>query len=95
MNLEDLPGSELIVPGLEDLRNGKTDTVGALLITIASTRLTQAGLDIPKHNLLSEPELRLYSRLEQEREDAYPYYNALLDRLISFCNALELFKAKA
>ena len=83
------------MPGLEDLQNGKTDTVGALLITIASTRLTNAGLAFPKHNLLPDPELRLYSRLEHEREDAYPYYNALLDRLTSFCNALELTTASA
>ena len=32
----------------------------------------------------------LYARLQDERDDAYPYYNALLNRLNSFCNALEL-----
>ena len=35
MNLEELPGAELILPGLDDLRQGRTNTVGALLIAIA------------------------------------------------------------
>lgn len=90
MNLNELPGSELILPGLNDLRNGKANTIGALLISIASIRLTEAGLDIPTDCLSPEPELTLYARLESERNDPYPYYNALLDSLNSFCNALEL-----
>lgn len=90
MNLNELPGAELILPGLNDLCNGESDTVGALLVAIASTRLTQAGLNVPKDNLVPEPELTLYARLQREQSDAYPYYNALLDSLNSFCNALEL-----
>ena len=90
MTLNELPGAELILAGLDDLHNGETKTVGALLVTIASTRLTAAGLDIPKDRLVSEPELTLYACLQDERDDAYPYYNALLDSLNSFCNALEL-----
>jgi hypothetical protein len=90
MNLDELPGAELILPGLDDLQKGETNTVGALLVTIASTRLTEAGLNVPKDHLVSEPELTLYARLQAERDDAYPYYNALLNSLNSFCNALEL-----
>lgn len=90
MILNDLPGAEFILPGLDDLRSGKMNTVGALLITIASTRLTAAGLDFPKNRLISEPEIALYAYLQNERDDAYVYYNALLNRLDSFCNALEL-----
>ncbi len=90
MNLEELPGAELILPGIDDLHNGKTNTVGALLIAIAATRLTKAGLDFPRNHLAKEPELTLYARLQEERDDAYPYYNALLRNLNSFCNALEL-----
>jgi hypothetical protein len=95
VNLNGLPGSELILPGLDDLRNGKTNTVGALLVAIAATRLTEAGLDIPKNHLSPEPELTLYGYLQDERDDAYPYYNALLNRLKSFCNALELGDGQA
>ncbi|MGI0479914.1 hypothetical protein ACN4EE_03905 [Geminocystis sp. CENA526] len=90
MNLNELPGAEVILPGLRDINRGKSNTIGALLVAIAATRLTEAGLDIPKSNLASEPELTLYTYLRDNREDAYPYYNALLDRLNSFCNALEI-----
>ena len=88
MNLNELPGSEIILPGLSDLHSGESSTIGALLVAIAATRLTKAGLNIPKDHL--EPELTLYARLQDEQDDAYPYYNALLNRLNSFCNALEL-----
>ena len=90
MNLNELPGSEIILPGLSDLHSGESNTIGALLIAIASTRLSEAGLDIPKDHLAPEPELTLYANLQDKREDAYSYYNALLNQLNSFCNALEL-----
>ena len=90
VSLENFPGAELILPGVEDLQNGKGDSIGALLIAIASTRLSTAGLEFPTDNLLPEPELTLYDRLQHERDDAYAYYNALLNSLNSFCHALEL-----
>ncbi len=90
MDLNELPGSELILPGLEDLQQGKNDTIGSLLISIASIRLTAAGLDIPQQSLAPDPELALYAYLQRDREDPYAYYNALLNSLNSFCNALEL-----
>ncbi len=90
MNLNELPGSDLILSGIDDLHNGETNTVGSLLVAIAATRLTEAGLNIPKGCLAPEPELTLYDLLLLERDDAYSYYNALLSSLNSFCNALEL-----
>ncbi len=90
MELNELPGSELILPGLEDLRHGRNQTIGALLIAIASIRLAEAGLEIPNQRLASEPELALYAHLQTDRDDAYAYYNALLNSLNSFCAALEL-----
>jgi hypothetical protein len=90
MELSELPGSELILPGLEDLYHGRNNTIGSLLISIASIRLTAAGLDIPQVSLLSEPELALYNHLQIDRDDAYSYYNALLNSINSFCAALEL-----
>ena len=95
MKLQELPGAELVLPGLEDLQNGNSETVGALLIAIASTRLTEAGLNFSTSQLISEPELALYDHLQNQRDDAYPYYNALLSSLNSFCNALELANAAA
>ncbi|MGB3612381.1 MAG: hypothetical protein WBA10_01215 [Elainellaceae cyanobacterium] len=88
-----MPGAEFILLGLEDLHNGNFETIGALLIAIASTRLTEAGLNFSISHPISEPELTLHNRLQKERDDAYPYYNALLSSLNSFCNALELAKA--
>jgi hypothetical protein len=93
VELSELPESELILSGLEDLRHGRNDTIGALLIAIASIRLAAAGLEIPSQPLALEPELALYAQLQTDREDAYAYYNALLKSLNSFCTALEL-KAK-
>jgi hypothetical protein len=90
MSLDELPGAELILPGLNDLYKGEAYTVGSLLVAIAATRLTEAGLDVPEEHLALEPELTLYARLQNEQDDAYLYYNALLSRLNSFCNALEL-----
>lgn len=99
MSLHELPGAEFILPGLDDLHRGETNTIGSLLVTvclqqrfaIAATRCdSEAGLNVPIDHLVSEPELTLYARLQDERDDAYPYYNALLNSLNSFCNALEL-----
>jgi hypothetical protein len=88
VNLSELPGADLILPGVNDLQNGETRTIGALLVAIASTRLLETGLDFPRDHL--EPELMLYDRLQAEQDDAYPYYNALLNSLGIFCDALEL-----
>jgi hypothetical protein len=90
MELNELPGSELILPGLEDLAHGRNKTIGSLLISIASIRLTAAGLDIPHVPLVSEPELVLYEYLQPDQDDPYAYYNALLNSLNSFCAALEM-----
>ena len=95
MTLNELPGADLILPGIDDIKDGEIHTVGALLIAIARTRLFTAGLDIPNVPLASDPELTLYAHLEDERSDAYPYYNALLNSLNSFCSALELNNKKA
>lgn len=64
MSLNNLPGTEIILSGLNDLRRGESRTIGALLIAIATKRLTEAGLDIPKDSLALEPELTLYSRFD-------------------------------
>jgi hypothetical protein len=95
MDLNELPGAEFILPGLEDLQNGQSQTIGALLIAIAATRLSHAGLNVPREHLAKEPEFALYDRLQKEQEDPYAYYNSLLKRLDSFCNALESLTPQA
>jgi hypothetical protein len=53
MNLNDLPGAELILPGLNDVRHGKMNAVGSLLllVAIAPGLLAKAGLDVPNDRL--------------------------------------------
>jgi hypothetical protein len=67
MEVNELPGSELILPGLEDLDLGRNNMIGSLLISIASIRLTAAGLDIPQVSLVSESELALYNQSSSDR----------------------------
>jgi hypothetical protein len=89
-DLDDLPGADLVGRGLEDLARG-AHSREALLVAAAATRLREAGLPVPPpDHLPPEPELLLYRRLRQERPaDAYAFYNALLEQLISFASALE------
>ena len=83
MNLEDLPGGDLIRRGLEDLARGH-ESVEALLVAIGAPRLRRSGIEVPPHSL-GNPEHRLYLRLAQEDSDsAHSRYNALIRRLVSF-----------
>ena len=85
--MRDLPGADLVASGLGDLGRGEA-TVEALLVSIGSSRLRAAGLDVPEP--FSEPELALYDRLREEHgDDAHGRYNALVRRLVSFQRAAE------
>lgn len=87
MDLEALPGGDLVQKGLVDLDHGDV-TVEALLVSIAAPRLKAGGLEIPRP--LDEPEHRLYAMLAESGTDsAHSRYNALLRRLTSFESALE------
>jgi hypothetical protein len=87
-DLTGLPGAELVGPGLRDLAAGR-ETVPALLVAIAATRLRRLGLPVAEH-AFDEAELRLYRALRREQPDgAYERYNALRRRLVSFARALE------
>jgi hypothetical protein len=82
-----LPGNDLIVAGLEDLRNQR-HTVEALLVAIGAPRLRSLGLELPD-NLPTTPEHRLYDLLSAtEPDSAHSRYNALIRRLVSFERAL-------
>lgn len=89
-NLDDeltaLPGGELVVRGLGDLRRGE-HTVAALLVSIGSPRLRSLGLSVP--DPVPEPEDALYALLaESEPDAAHGRYNALVRTLVSFERAL-------
>lgn len=85
---DDLPGAELVLPGIEDLRRG-IESVPALLVAIGRPRLLALDFDVPAHRF-NGPEHRLYSLLAAGYGDeAHARYNALLRRLVSFERAAE------
>jgi hypothetical protein len=89
LELVDLPGGDLIAQGLADLRQGQRQTIGALLIAIAASRLRNNGLPVPRA-LAPEPELTLYGLLiDTYPDDPYGRYKALQRSLQSFCDALD------
>jgi hypothetical protein len=82
-----VPGAELVLPGLRDLREGRESTE-ALLVAIGATRLRALGFEVPAGP--SDPEHRLYDHLVQrEGFNAHSAYNALVRRLVSFERAME------
>ncbi len=87
MEIERLPGGDLVARGLRDLER-RRETVEALLVSIAAPRLRDAGLSVL--HALPEAEHRLYERLARTDPDsAHSRYNALLRRLTSFESTLE------
>lgn len=87
MELEGLPGAELIRRGLADLEAGD-GTVEALLVSIGAPRLRRAG--VPVTHPLPDPEHALYELLRIDHgAAAHSRYNALVRRLVSFERALE------
>jgi hypothetical protein len=87
VELEHLPGGDLVERGLKDLEDSR-DSVEALLVSIAAGRLRGAGL--PVGRALPDPEHRLYEKLaEADPDSAHSRFNALLRRLTSFESALE------
>lgn len=87
MNVDSLPGHELVLKGIDDLARGLESDV-ALLVSIGAPRLREAGLEIPP--ALTDAEHRLYELLAAEDEDsAHARYNALVRRLVSFERAAD------
>lgn len=83
-----LPGEALVREGIADLESGRR-TIAALLVSVARTRLSRAGLLRRVEIARDEPELELYRLLRREGGDAYSRYNALIRELTSFGQALE------
>lgn len=87
MDLEYLPGGDLVAKGLQDLADSSV-SVEALLVSIAAPRLRSLG--VLGAAPLPDPEHRLYERLARDDPDsAHSRYNALLRRLTAFESALE------
>ena len=89
-----LPGADRVVAGIRDLADERV-TVEALLVLIATPRLTAAGIEVPRSIIdPADAGLALYRLLAKEHGDAAHYkYNALIQRLVSFECALEVEQA--
>ncbi len=86
--LRDLPGAELVLPGLRDAVDDK-ETVERLLVQIGAPRLRRAGLHVPPTQDPA-PELRLHRLLEAiDPRDVHARFNALIRRLVSFEDAID------
>jgi hypothetical protein len=87
VELQSLPGADLVEQGLADLAND-VESESALLVSIGAERLRRLGVDIP--STVASPEHRLYGLLQRQHGDeAHSRYNALIRRLVSFERAAE------
>ena len=87
-SLAALPGSDLVLAGLRDVRAG-TDSPEAWLVRIGADNLRARGLDVPHVSTTHSPEHQLYALLVQRHgRAAHSRYNALIRRLVSFERAL-------
>jgi hypothetical protein len=88
-DLDGLPGADLVVAGVADLRAGR-DTPDAALVRMAGPRLREIGIAVPQSVSDQPGSHRLYELLsESDPAGAYSRYNALLGRMASFASAAE------
>jgi CelD/BcsL family acetyltransferase involved in cellulose biosynthesis len=88
-SLDNLPGAEIVLPGIADLQAGRK-TVNASAVQSAAPRLRRAGLDVPSASEDVPAAHALYRQLSEELGDAaHSRYNAILSRVVSFAGAAE------
>lgn len=82
IDLESLPGADLVQSGVADLEAGR-ESAEALLVSIGAPRLRSLGIEPPSP--IESPEHKLYLLLARDKGDAaHSAYNALIRRLVSF-----------
>jgi hypothetical protein len=93
--LKTLPGAEVVLIGLGDLRSGR-DSVNASAVQSARSKLIRAGVPVPPVDRDEAPAAHLlYERLADEVGDgAHARYNALLARVDSFARAAEIARPR-
>jgi hypothetical protein len=88
-DLKSLPGAEIVLPGIADLEAGH-NSVNAIAVQCAATRLRGLGLNAPGVEGDTPAAHQLYLRLSDELGDAaHSRYNAILRRVASFAGAAE------
>ena len=91
-DLTRLPGAEIVLPGIEDLKAGR-ETINALAVRAAAAKLGVGDLvgDIDAEEPAAH---QLYLRLDKELGDsAHSRYNAILARVASFARAADHARA--
>lgn len=92
--LQNLPGAEIVLPGLADLKAGR-ESVNASAVQAAAPRLRRAGMDVPSAAGDTPAAHVLYRQLGEELGNAaHSRYNAILDRVVSFAGAAERARSR-
>jgi hypothetical protein len=87
--LEKLPGAEIVLEGIADLKAGRM-SVNALAVQSAAPRLRALGLKAGETEGEIPAAHRLYQQLQRDLGDgAHSRYNAILGRVTSFAQAAE------
>ena len=90
VELDGLPGAELLSKGVADLEAGISTSPEALLVAMAPTKLSGLGVGLPELAWqIDEPELTLYRLLSQTHLEPYREYNALKERFFKLEYTLE------
>jgi len=91
--LETLPGAEIVLAGIADLKEGRMST-DALAVQSAAPRLRSLGFEARSAEGEVPAAHRLYQELRRELGDAaHSRYNAILSRVASFARAAERARA--
>jgi hypothetical protein len=87
--LEKLPGAEIVLAGISDLKAGSV-SINSLAVQSAAGRLRALGLEAEGAEGEVPAAHRLYQRLHRDLGDgAHSRYNAILSRVTSFAQAAE------
>jgi len=87
--LEKLPGAEIVLAGIADLKEGRMST-NALAVQSAAPRLRSLGFEARSAEGEVPAAHQLYQDLHRELGDAaHSRYNAILSRVASFARAAE------
>ncbi len=90
--LAELPGAEIVLPGIEDLKAGR-ETINALAVRAAAAKLGVRDL-VGEMDAAEPAAHRLYAHLNNELGDAaHSRYNAILRRVAKFTRAKRLAEA--
>jgi hypothetical protein len=89
IDIDSLPGADLVLEGIADVEHGR-DTAAAALTRMASPRLRALGIEAPHPGEGPPPGHRLYELLAAtDPATAHSRYNALVARMVSFARAAE------